>query len=77
WRRVLRARADPLGGGAGTRPRAGHGLAGPTDASPPELLDAAVLFAPSGDLVPVAMRALDQGGTLAVARTGAAVLAAP
>jgi propanol-preferring alcohol dehydrogenase len=30
-------------------------------------LDSAVLFAPAGELVPVAMRALDQGGTLAVA----------
>jgi propanol-preferring alcohol dehydrogenase len=30
-------------------------------------LDAAVLFAPAGELVPVAMRALDQGETLAVA----------
>jgi propanol-preferring alcohol dehydrogenase len=45
----------------------GAASAGPADAAPPELLDAAVLFAPSGDLVPVAMRALDQGGTLAVA----------
>ena len=30
-------------------------------------LDAAILFAPVGDLVPVALAALDQGGTLAVA----------
>jgi alcohol dehydrogenase, propanol-preferring len=35
--------------------------------APPEPLDSAVLFAPVGDLVPVALRALDQGGTLAVA----------
>jgi propanol-preferring alcohol dehydrogenase len=34
---------------------------------PPERLDAAILFAPAGDLVPVALEALDQGGTLAVA----------
>ncbi len=34
---------------------------------PPEPLDAAILFAPVGDLVPVAMRALDRGGTLSVA----------
>ncbi len=34
---------------------------------PPVLLDAAILFAPVGDLVPVALRALDRGGTLAVA----------
>ena len=38
----------------------------PTDA-PPEPLDGAILFAPAGDLVPVALRALDSGGTLAVA----------
>jgi propanol-preferring alcohol dehydrogenase len=33
----------------------------------PEPLDGAVLFAPAGDLVPVALRALDRGATLAVA----------
>ncbi|MGW7267384.1 zinc-binding alcohol dehydrogenase family protein [Streptomyces sp. NPDC054842] len=39
---------------------------GPYDA-PPEPLDSAILFAPVGDLVPVALRALDRGGVLAVA----------
>jgi propanol-preferring alcohol dehydrogenase len=34
---------------------------------PPALLDAAILFAPVGDLVPPALEALDRGGTLAVA----------
>jgi alcohol dehydrogenase, propanol-preferring len=34
---------------------------------PPEKLDAAILFAPVGDLVPVALRALDRGGVLAIA----------
>lgn len=34
---------------------------------PPERLDSAILFAPVGDLVPVALRALDRGGTLAIA----------
>ncbi|MEU2334388.1 zinc-binding alcohol dehydrogenase family protein [Streptomyces sp. NPDC013172] len=34
---------------------------------PPEPLDSAVPFAPVGDLVPVALRALDRGGVLAVA----------
>ena len=34
---------------------------------PPEPLDAAILFAPAGKLVPVALAALDRGGTLAVA----------
>jgi alcohol dehydrogenase, propanol-preferring len=35
--------------------------------APPEPLDGAILFAPAGELVPVAMRALDRGGTLAIA----------
>ena len=35
--------------------------------TPPELLDAAVLFAPVGTLVPPALAALDRGGTLAIA----------
>ncbi|WP_285660054.1 zinc-binding alcohol dehydrogenase family protein, partial [Actinomycetospora sp. NBRC 106375] len=35
--------------------------------APPEPLDAAILFAPVGDLVPPALEALDRGGTLAVA----------
>lgn len=34
---------------------------------PPVPLDAAILFAPVGDLVPVALAALDRGGRLAVA----------
>jgi propanol-preferring alcohol dehydrogenase len=35
--------------------------------APPEPLDAAILFAPAGALVPVALRALDRGGTLSIA----------
>jgi propanol-preferring alcohol dehydrogenase len=35
--------------------------------APPVPLDSAILFAPVGDVVPVALAALDQGGTLAVA----------
>jgi alcohol dehydrogenase, propanol-preferring len=41
-------------------------VGGATD-MPPERLDGAILFAPVGDLVPVALRALDRGGTLAIA----------
>ncbi len=41
--------------------------AGPAQGKPPEPLDAAVLFAPAGDLVPRALAALDRGGTLAIA----------
>ena len=39
---------------------------GPAD-MPPEPLDAAILFAPVGDLVLPAMAALDRGGTLSIA----------
>ncbi|MEV4143943.1 zinc-binding alcohol dehydrogenase family protein [Amycolatopsis sp. NPDC049691] len=35
--------------------------------APPEPLDAAILFAPVGTLVPPALAALDRGGTLAIA----------
>src|SRR3984885_11765630 len=41
--------------------------AGGAPDAPPEPLDGAILFAPAGNLVPVALRALDRGGTLAVA----------
>jgi propanol-preferring alcohol dehydrogenase len=40
---------------------------GESDAAPPEPLDGAILFAPAGSLVPVALAALAPGGTLAVA----------
>jgi alcohol dehydrogenase, propanol-preferring len=45
----------------------GAASAGPVDAAPPEPLDSAVLFAPTGELVPLALRAVDQGGTVAIA----------
>jgi propanol-preferring alcohol dehydrogenase len=41
--------------------------AGEATASPPEPLDGAILFAPAGELVPIALRALAPGGTVAVA----------
>jgi propanol-preferring alcohol dehydrogenase len=40
---------------------------GDTHDAPPELLDAAILFAPVGDIVPTALQSLDRGGTLAIA----------
>lgn len=40
---------------------------GPADALPPEKLRGAIIFAPAGELVPVALNALDKGGTLALA----------
>ncbi|RKT09469.1 propanol-preferring alcohol dehydrogenase [Streptomyces sp. 1114.5] len=45
----------------------GADFAGDSYAPPPQRLDAAILFAPAGELVPVALAALDRGGTLAVA----------
>jgi len=41
--------------------------AGDGSEPPPEPLDAAILFAPVGSLVPPALAALDRGGTLAIA----------
>jgi propanol-preferring alcohol dehydrogenase len=40
---------------------------GDTYDRPPEPLDAAICFAPAGEVVPAALEALDRGGTLAVA----------
>lgn len=64
------ARVHVLTRGAGNRALATqlgvHSVGAATD-EPPEPLDSAILFAPAGDLVPVALRALDRGGTLAVA----------
>lgn len=45
----------------------GAASVGPATGRPPVPLDAAIVFAPAGDLVPIALAALDQGGTLAVA----------
>jgi propanol-preferring alcohol dehydrogenase len=41
--------------------------AGDADETPPVRLDSAIVFAPAGELVPVALAALDRGGTLALA----------
>jgi propanol-preferring alcohol dehydrogenase len=45
----------------------GAAWAGGTDAEPPVKLDSAIIFAPAGELVPVALRALKKGGTLVLA----------
>jgi alcohol dehydrogenase, propanol-preferring len=47
--------------------RLGVDSVGAADGMPPEALDGAILFAPAGELVPYALRALAPGGTLAVA----------
>jgi propanol-preferring alcohol dehydrogenase len=40
---------------------------GESGETPPEPLDAAILFAPAGELVPAALRAVDRGGTVVCA----------
>ena len=47
--------------------RLGATSAGDTFDAPPEPLDAAIVFAPAGEVVPVALAALDRGGTVAIA----------
>jgi propanol-preferring alcohol dehydrogenase len=45
----------------------GAASVGDTFDRPPEPLDAAITFAPVGEIVPAALEALDRGGTLAIA----------
>ncbi|WP_267244841.1 zinc-binding alcohol dehydrogenase family protein [Streptomyces sp. PR69] len=45
----------------------GAASAADSAARPPRPLDAAILFAPAGELVPTALEALDAGGTLSIA----------
>jgi len=73
-RRTLRCRCAALESGgvcidAGrTAPAAGagsrRGLGWETFTEPPEKLDAAIIFAPAGEIVPAALKALRKGGTL-------------
>ncbi len=42
----------------------GAAWAGASDVLPPERLDAAIIFAPAGELVPQALKALDKGGVV-------------
>jgi propanol-preferring alcohol dehydrogenase len=44
--------------------RLGAAWAGGSDEPPPEVLDAAIVFAPVGALVPAALRAVDKGGVV-------------
>lgn len=45
----------------------GAAWAGSADQEPPEPIDAGIIFAPAGELVPKALRVLRSGGTLALA----------
>ncbi len=47
--------------------RLGAEWAGDSDTAPPEELDAAIIFAPLGPLVPLALKALAKGGTVVTA----------
>jgi len=47
--------------------RLGAAWVGTSAEPPPRLLDAAILFAPAGELVPAALRAVDRGGTVVCA----------
>jgi propanol-preferring alcohol dehydrogenase len=47
--------------------RLGAEWAGGSDEAPPEPLDAAIIFAPAGELVPAALRAVAKGGTVVCA----------
>jgi propanol-preferring alcohol dehydrogenase len=61
-RRVLAfTRADDLTAQAFARSQ-GAAWAGNADAAPPEPLDAAIIFAPAGELVPLALKAVRKGG---------------
>ena len=42
----------------------GAAWVGDADAEPPVMLDAAIIFAPAGELVPLALKAIGKGGTL-------------
>lgn len=45
----------------------GAAWVGTTTQPPPDKLQSAIIFAPAGEIVPAALRALDRGGTLALA----------
>ena len=45
----------------------GVSFIGDATSRPPSLLDSAIVFAPSGDLVPLALQATDRGGTVVLA----------
>jgi propanol-preferring alcohol dehydrogenase len=45
----------------------GAAWAGASDETPPESLDSAIIFAPAGELVPIALRAVTKGGSVVCA----------
>ncbi|WP_102108055.1 zinc-dependent alcohol dehydrogenase family protein [Oceaniglobus roseus] len=66
-RRVLALTRPGDGAGQAFARRLGAVWAGGSDEAPPEPLDAALIFAPVGALVPAALRAVRKGGTVVCA----------
>ena len=66
-RRVFAFTRPGDAGGQGFARSLGAEWAGGSDEQPPEPLDAAILFAPVGALVPAALRAVDKGGIVVCA----------
>ena len=57
----------PGAGATATSPTSSGPWVGGAYDEPPVLLDSAIVFAPAGELVPVALRSLERGGTAALA----------
>ena len=66
-RRVFAFTRDRDAEGQGSARALGAVWAGGSSESPPEQLDAAIIFAPVGSLVPAALRAVRKGGTVVCA----------
>jgi len=66
-RRVFAFTRDGDAEGQAFAREVGAEWAGPSTQPPPEPLDAAILFAPAGSLVPAALRAVGPGGTVVCA----------
>jgi propanol-preferring alcohol dehydrogenase len=66
-RRVFAFTKPGDAGGQAFARELGAEWAGGADERPPEELDAAILFAPAGELVPTALAALSKGGTVVCA----------
>jgi propanol-preferring alcohol dehydrogenase len=66
-RKVFAFTRDGDEGGQGFACELGAAWAGGSSVSPPEELDAAIIFAPVGALVPVALRAVTKGGVVVCA----------
>ena len=62
-----RSRSRATARGNRSRRELGAEWAGGSDERPPEELDAAILFAPAGELVPTALAATAKGGTVVCA----------